>query len=781
MTFYLSSIGQWAVKTGRYWAARERGRFFNWLPVGLAFGIGFYFWADAEPEIWVGPTASAVSAGLAALCWRFNLLRITFLFLLAVSVGFAGAEWRSIRVKAPQLEWQQWSREVTGTIAQISEKTDQNSKVLLENLSIAGLPQANTPKRISVSLRANAATLTPDALKSDALKAGDVISVKATLMPPGPPTIPGGFDYARQAYFAGIGAVGYAIAPAVKVGQRVAFAQPWLQRFSYGLERLRNQVSSTFRTEIPGAEGGLAAALTTGIRDGIPKDVVVNMRNSGLAHLLAIAGLHLSMVAGLIFFVSRAALASVPALALNYPIKKWAAALAGLVALGYLLLSGASLPTIRAFLMGGLVFAAILLDRNPISMRLLTLAAVFILIIKPEALLSVSFQMSFAAVMALIAVYEGLHMPMTRLQADRGRVVGLLIRALTGVSFICLTTVIATVATGPFSVYHFNQLALYGVLGNVLAVPLTGLWILPWAIVAIILMPFHLEWLAMAPLAWGTKLLVLIAARVSALPHAVALLPGFSLTALGVMAFGGVWLCLWRSPVRWAGVLMVAGGVMMAWNPPRPDILIDDRGKLMAVIGQNGQYLVSNLRSDKYARAIWLRANGQAETGMEKWPIPAKPRKRKGEDSPEPVVDVAGDPSLECNRERCFYTPPNKGNAGATVSPGPRILLWWGKGDIAGDCGQADVMISTEAARQECPNTRLMIDRFDTYYYGSQALWIERLPGGGFKFRVTSAISDADKRPWTNRREAPVWLKTSRARAAFTWQGAAVKANSVSD
>ena len=208
------------------------------------------------------------------------------------------------------------------------------------------------------------------------------------------------------------------------------------------------------------------------------------MRDSGLAHLLAISGLHVGLIAGWLFFSVRFVLALIPTLALRVPINKWSAAIALLGAFAYMLLTGATVPTQRAFLMLALMMLAVMLDRVAISFRLLAWAAVAVLIWAPESLLSVSFQMSFAAVVGLTAIYEGLDPVMTRWRSDGGRAQRLSLY----LGAVLLTTLVASVATVAFALYHFNRVAMCGLAANLIAVPLTALWVMPFALAAFILL-----------------------------------------------------------------------------------------------------------------------------------------------------------------------------------------------------------------------------------------------------------------------------------------------------
>jgi competence protein ComEC len=285
----------------------------------------------------------------------------------------------------------------------------------------------------------------------------------------------------------------------------------------------------------------MAAALITGERRAIPEPVIDAMRDPGLAHLLAISGLHIGLVAGLLFGLVRAVGALVPALVLNHPVKKWAAAVALVGAFAYALVAGATLPTQRAFLMLSIALLGSLLDRRGITLRSVAWAALAVLAFQPEALLSASFQMSFAAVAALVAVYEGY--AARRLIAGTGGERGersLFTRLLFYAGGVALTTLVAGLATGPFAVYHFNRIADYSLVANLLAVPLTALWIMPWAIAGMAALPFGLETWALKPMGLGIELVVRIAETVAGWSGAVTLVPAMPTAGLAAVALGGL-------------------------------------------------------------------------------------------------------------------------------------------------------------------------------------------------------------------------------------------------
>jgi competence protein ComEC len=452
----------------------------------------------------------------------------------------------------------------------------------------------------------------------------------------------------------------------------------------------------------------------TGARGAIPEETLTAMRDSGLAHLLAISGLHVGLVAGLLFFGIRALLALVPALALHYPIKKWAAAAAALGAFAYLALTGASVPTQRAFLMVGLVLLGILLDRSALSFRLIAWAAVVVLAVAPESLLGPSFQMSFGAVVALIAAYEVLRDRWRRLFGGRG-VIAWAGQQISGAS---LSSIVAGLATAPFAVYHFNRIAWYGLAANVVAVPLTALWIMPWALLAFALMPFGAEALALAPMGWGIEVMLAVARGVAAWPGAVSLVPVMPTGALVSMALGGLWLCLWRRSWRLLGVVPILAGALAGALAVPPDILASGDAKLMAVRDGTGGLYLSSGRVRRFDAGVWQRRLGIADS--ETWP-------RLGQ---------AAEGRLSCDPLGCIYR-----------AHGEVVALTGDARALADDCAVASVVISREPVRGRCKGPELVIDRFDLWRNGGHAIWL-----GEKEIRVETVRDRRGDRPWVRQR-----------------------------
>jgi competence protein ComEC len=406
------------------------------------------------------------------------------------------------------------------------------------------------------------------------------VRLAAVLLPPPDATHPGGFDYARQVWFERIGAVGFAVSAPELLPPP---AEPSLGvRLAMSVELVRAVVAERIESRIAGEAGGIAAALVTGYRGGIPDDAQEALRVAGLAHILAISGLHMMLVVGTLFWGVRALLALSPGLALTRPIKKWAAAVALVGGAAYLVLSGGAIATQRAFIMAAIMMVAILVDRPAITLRNIAIAAMVVLVLTPEALLSASFQMSFAATIALVAGYEALRERRTP-QRWRAGLVAMLRRHVWQYVFaLVMTALIAGFATAPYAAFHFNRVAVYGLIGNVGAMPLVGTLIMPPGLIAMCLMPFGLD----GPFLWlmgqGIDMVLAVARAVAGLEGAVAVTPAFSLWSLGLMTLGGLWLALWRGRWRCWGLAGLAAGFLLAPLAPQSDLYISRDAGMVA-------------------------------------------------------------------------------------------------------------------------------------------------------------------------------------------------------
>ena len=322
---------------------------------------------------------------------------------------------------------------------------------------------------------------------------GDGIKGLVRLQPPSGPAYPGSYDFAFHSWFGGIGGSGFFLGPVSAAAVRVELS--FATRTTILIARTRAKLAARIRAALDGEAGSLAAALIVGDRSGISEDTTEALRRSGLAHILAISGLHMALVTATLIFVIRGILALMPGLVLHYPVRKWAAAAAMVAASIYLVISGASTATQRAWIMIMVMLIAILADRRALTMRNVALAALFILAWRPGSIVSPGFQMSFAAVAALIAVYER----WTRYRRGRpyrqndNRLAAVITNGLKALVGLAVTSIVAGLATGLFAAYHFHRVAPLGLLANLAAMPIVSLAVMPMALAAMLLMPFGLD------------------------------------------------------------------------------------------------------------------------------------------------------------------------------------------------------------------------------------------------------------------------------------------------
>jgi competence protein ComEC len=673
----------------------ERDRWPLWSPVLLSFGIAAYFAAASEPPLWLGFTCLA---GTLACVWgvRKRAAWLTAaLALLLMALGFVAAELRAASVAAPVLERPSGLVHVVGRIEEAEPLAGGGQRLVLDDVAVD--VEGARPERVRLRFKGDMV-----------LPVGSRIAATALLMPPPQPAAPGAFDFARFAWFQGLGAIG-TIQGAPEIlppapgdgGGGVMLA----------LNELRRVITRRIETVLPAdGTGAVAAALVAGETGAIPRAVMDDYRDSGLAHILSISGLHMSLAAGLVFFVVRGGLALFPAVALRYPIKKWAAAVALLTTFFYMMLAGAPVPAQRSFLMTGIVLAAVLLDRVALSLRLVAWAAIVVLLLAPEALVGPSFQMSFAAVAALVAVYEVATPRMAAWRADHR---GLAPAAAHYLAGVVLSTLVAGSATAIYGAYHFNRFAVWSVVSNALAVPLSGL-AMPFAALGLLLMPLGLDEWAWVPMGWSVAAVNWVAHVVAHWPTAAVTLPVLPLWGMVSFTLGGCWLLLWRQRWRLWGLLpMVVGVASMALDRP-PDILVDSRGYAMAVRTAEGELLVS--RGGRIIRETWGRRAGPE--AHERWPKRGRSR----------------DGRLACDADGCLYR-----------RDGAQVALVRQDGGVDAACASAAVVVSAVPVRQACKNAAVVVDRFDLWRRGAHALWL--VPGGA---RIETVAGWQGHRPWAH-------------------------------
>ncbi|PIE10583.1 MAG: competence protein [Rhodobacterales bacterium] len=565
---------------------RQRGHLLLWAPVALGCGIGLYFEAGREPSVaalagsaLVGlillPVSRLIPEAARPLLWGLTL----------IALGFALAGTRARAVAEPVLGFRYYGP-VEGRIVRIDKSASDALRLTLDRVVLSMEP-ARTPARIRIALHGAQEWITPEP--------GQVVILTAHLGPPGGPVEPGGFDFQRHAWFKQLGAVGYTRTPVLLLDH----ADP------PGVERLRHAISHAVAERIGGAPGAFAAAVTAGDRSALDQADVEALRRSNLAHLLAISGLHMGLMTGVVFFALRAVGAAIAPLALRLPLRKIAAV--GAMAAGalYLALSGGAVATERAFIMAMVVLGAVLLDRRALTLRAVAVAALIVLVLRPEALTGPGFQMSFAATTALILIFRALQ----RHRWARHPVLSVLISSL-----------VAGLATAPFAAAHFNQIAHFGLLANIVSVPVMAMVVMPSAVLAAVLWPFGLAGIGLWAMEWGLRWILWVARTVSDLPGAVSHVPAPSGSVLPLLAFGALWSCLWQGRARIAGAVPVLAAFVIWGQGTRPDLLIAQTGGLVGVMTDQGRSL-SRPRGDGFAAQLWLENDGapvEQETAAER-------------------------------------------------------------------------------------------------------------------------------------------------------------------
>ncbi len=531
--------------------ALQRDRWVLWLPLGLIAGAACWLTAPTDPPIWFGAALMVAGTLAASLCafWPSpgrdgaamivrRILAGLLAFAASIGLGLIAAQVRAASVAAaPFLASEEPVRVEGWVVALEPSVAGPRLRLLVASLEGASAP----PRYVRVSVP-QAGMLTP----------GRAARCRAVLGGPAGALAPGGYDFARRAYFERLGATGFAFGRCRPI--ELPAPPAWMDRQRLRLAALRYDLSAAIQAAAPGRGGAIAAAMVAGDRSPIDQTTNTNLQNSGLGHLLSVSGVHMSVVGGIVFAALIWGLSLIAPLALRWPVKKLAA-IGALAALAlYLVISGSSVPALRSFVMAGVAFGAILLDRPAISMRGLALAAVIVVLLFPESVIEPGFQMSFAATMALVALFEMLRRaPHESDLPTPGPIIGALqwsSRALGGV--ICVSLV-AGLATDPFAIYHFQRFSIYALAANLVSAPIMSFLVAPAAAMAAVLAPFGLADAPLGMMASGLDLVAAIGEAFGSRPEAVRALPKPPDAAFIACVVALLWACLWRGALRWGG------------------------------------------------------------------------------------------------------------------------------------------------------------------------------------------------------------------------------------
>ncbi|WP_422060954.1 ComEC/Rec2 family competence protein [Sphingopyxis sp.] len=666
----------------------ERERIGLWLPVALGAGIAAWFALPARPH-WIGLLFLLGGGSLGGLLigWQSRFGRMVAVGSGVMAVGVMLIWGRALWVAAPVL-----AQPAVTAFSAVVEQVEPLPARSETRLILRPQGRDDLPPRVRVTLRSE---------QSVDIVPGERIGLRARLMPPPVASLPGSYDFAQRAWFDRIGAVGTVLGDATRT-QSAGQSDP----------PLRARLSAHIHQQIAGSPGGMAAAFVTGDRGAISAEDEEAMRRSGLAHLLSISGLHVTAVIGFTMFLAMRLFALSRRVALAGYVLPIAAAAGALAGAGYTWLAGAEVPTLRSLIAALLVLAAFLLGREALTLRLVAAGALIVMIWRPESLVGPSFQLSFAAVTAIVVLHESRRMQ--RFLARREE--PLVLRWGRGLAGLLITGIVVEVALAPIALFHFHKAGLYGALANVVAIPLTTFVVMPAEALALMFDSVGLG----APFWWVTEkalaALIALAHRVADAPGAVATLPRFPPWGFALAAVGGLWVLIWQTGWRWWGAAPLAIGMMALIVQPRPDLLITGDGRNIAAAAPGGGYALLRDRAGDFVRDTMSEAAG----------IDA------------PLAALADLDHVECNPDFCRWRQSER----AILASRGRDRI--AEGEMVAACAAADVVISDRWLPHECVGRWLTIDRDSLAASGGLAIYL------GAKPTAVATLEAGDGHPWRN-------------------------------
>lgn len=562
--------------------AEVRALLFPWTPLFLACGVTAWFAWPVEPSF-RAYLALGIGFLVALSLWRWGpeLAQPLVIAVACVLVGALAAGFRAQGVAAPVLDFRYYGP-VQGRVVEIDRSQKDALRLTLDRVVLNRVSPQRTPHRVRVSLQG---------VEQIEFSPGQTVMLTGNLSAPQGASEPGGFDFRRMAFFDRLGAVGYTRTP-VLLWQEAEQGAQWINR-------LRSTMGAGMRATMPSQAGAFAAGAMTGDRSGINQDTVQALRDSNLSHLLAISGMNLAFLIGFTFGLIRYGVALVPPVALRVDSRKVAAVISLGVAAFYLLLSGANVATERAFIMVAVMLGAILLDRRALTMRSVAISAVIILLWKPESLAEAGFQMSFAATVVLIAGFGALDGAVLRERLPRWVI---------PLFTLVLSSVLAGFATAPYSAAHFNRFTDYGLLANLMTVPMMGLVMASGAVAALVV-PLGLDWLPLWVMEQAARWILFVAHWVAGLDGAVTPVIAPGPWVIPLITVGGLWAVLTRGRLRLAGVMPLVLAFGLWTEASRPALLISSDGALAGLMGPAGRAL-SAAKGAGFAAENWLRNDG---------------------------------------------------------------------------------------------------------------------------------------------------------------------------
>ncbi|WP_157088834.1 ComEC/Rec2 family competence protein [Novosphingobium capsulatum] len=660
----------------------ERG---PWLSV--AFAAGICAWV-VLPGPWQWLALMAGMGGILLLVLprdrdgRFAHLRLAVLSLgLMVMAGCATIWIKSAFLGTPPIP-RPMLVVLDGTVVDRQVQAAQGRLRLILQTRVTLLSGETRDGQVRINV-----PLAPAGQNDSALADGARVRLRARLMPPAPPMVPGSFDFARSAWFSGLMATGSSVGAITLL----APAPPGTR-----LDAVRQRLADHIRTQLGGSPGAIAAAFASGDRGSIATADEDAMRDAGLTHLLSISGLHVSAVVGAVYLITARLLALVPFLALRLRVPLAAAAMGALAGIGYTLLTGAEVPTIRSCLGALLVLLALALGRDPLSLRMLAVAAFIVMLFWPEAVVGPSFQMSFGSVIAIIAFDSSA--PVRRFLGHAHE--GWAMRLVRHLALVLATGLVIELALIPMALFHFHRAGIYGAAANVVAIPLTTFVSMP--LIALALLLDLAGWGAPAWWAVGKSLdaLLGLAHLTASQPGAVTLLPGMPGWVFGLMVGGLLWLALWTGRVRLWGLVPVGVGAVLTILQPTPDVLVTGDGHHVALAGEGPNLLMLRATRSDYTPSMLLE-----NAGLE------------GEARP---LDTW--PGAQCNEDFCRAVLTRQGRRYTVLMSRGRDQVDWQTLTTA--CAAADIVIADRTLPTSCHPRWLKADRRLLRQTGGLAIYL---------------------------------------------------------
>lgn len=585
----LSSVLEWGADRGETFLDSrpfERGL---WLVVAFAAGIVLWV-ALPVPAQWIAVLLSCVALAILAFVTmdeaRHPHLRLAVIGVaIMVASGLTTIWTRSAMVGQPGIAGPRVMTLQGEVIERREEPAKGRARLVLET-HLAGFPRL-TKVRVNLPLDKDV----PDLFE------GAQIRLRARLMPPAEPMLPGAYDFSRAAWFDGLAATGSVI------GDVEVLAA---SRHGTTLRGMQKSLADHVRSRLGGSAGSIAAAFASGDRGAIAQADEDAMRDAGLTHLLSISGLHVSALVGAVYWIVARLLALFPWIALRIRVPLAAAFAGALAGLAYTLLTGAEVPTIRSCIGALLVLIALALGRDPLSLRMVAVGGLVVMLFWPEAVLGPSFQMSFAAVIAIIAFHSSA--PVRGFLAGEHH--GPIVRMSRSVILLLVTGMVIELALMPIGLFHFHRAGVYGSLANVVAIPLTTFVTMPLIGLALLLDLAG----AGAPAWWlvgqSLDLLLALAHFVAAQPGAVTMLPPVVPWSFVLFIVGMLWLALWTGRVRVWGIAPAVVALAAMILTPTPDILVTGDGHHVGITGEGYNLIVLRMGRGDYMRDNLLELAG---------------------------------------------------------------------------------------------------------------------------------------------------------------------------